>query len=105
MQAGSAYKLHKDWGDKPCDHPHIAPEYVQGSNTGDFCCTTCGKAFGSVEEWEKGQTKGQKNQPSIPPSLTNSIDAGDPNSAVSMTKSIVADYAKKDQKTPRTFNG
>ena len=31
------------WGDKPCDHPHIVLERFLGRTTGGQACTVCGQ--------------------------------------------------------------
>lgn len=43
MQHNKAQELVKEWGDKPCEHPHIEKEYYLGAQTGDYVCTTCGE--------------------------------------------------------------
>lgn len=52
-----AEELRKEWGNKPCSHPHLEPEthlgygYVQ-EKTGDYVCTVCGQDF-TKEERDK----------------------------------------------------
>ena len=36
-----------------CSHHDIEKEYILGSHTGDYVCTTCGEAFFSKDEWKK----------------------------------------------------
>lgn len=51
MYIDEAEKLRKEWGDKPCNHPHIEREYYRATKetgnvptkTGDWVCTQCGK--------------------------------------------------------------
>lgn len=50
IQNEETRKLSKQWGDKPCDHPHLEKEYYLGTATGDYVCTTCGAA-GSGRNW------------------------------------------------------
>ncbi|MFZ3473078.1 hypothetical protein ACODT3_10910 [Streptomyces sp. 4.24] len=41
-------RAQQEWaakGSPPCDHPHIEKERIQGSDTGDKVCTTCGQCF------------------------------------------------------------
>lgn len=44
MQAKKADHLREKWGDKPCDHPRLEREIMHGAPTGDYVCTTCGRA-------------------------------------------------------------
>jgi hypothetical protein len=32
-----------EWGDRPCDHPHIVEERYLGMTTGTSACTVCGQ--------------------------------------------------------------
>lgn len=43
MQSDKAMKLRERWGSRPCLHPSIDREYIQGSQTGDYVCTQCGR--------------------------------------------------------------
>ena len=52
MQLKDAAQLRKDRGDEPCDHPNIEKEYYLGAQTGDYVCTSCGKA-GWGPDWNK----------------------------------------------------
>ncbi len=45
MTLEEAKALRESWGDKPCDHPSFADEYMFGSKTGDFVCEQCGRSF------------------------------------------------------------
>lgn len=42
MKMKEALKLQEQWGDQPCEHPHIEKEYHLGAATGEYACTTCG---------------------------------------------------------------
>ena len=42
MQRKDAEKLRKEWGNKPCNHPHIDKLYELGFHT-DYVCTQCGE--------------------------------------------------------------
>lgn len=53
MQFKDAQTLKKEWGDKPCSHPTITKEYVLGTSTGDYVCTTCGRAYPNRSDFEK----------------------------------------------------
>jgi hypothetical protein len=44
MRTQRAEELRKEWGAKPCSHPHLEKEYFQGMPTGAFVCTKCGEA-------------------------------------------------------------
>jgi len=54
MQALDAYRLLKERGDKPCDHPHLSEEFYLSARTGDWACTTCGEAWPG-NDWNKKQ--------------------------------------------------
>lgn len=56
MQASQAEKLHRGWGDKPCNHTSLAKEYELGSATGDYVCTQCGKS-GWGSDWAEESRK------------------------------------------------
>jgi hypothetical protein len=56
MQFKEANRLRDEWGSKPCNHPGIEKEYYWGAQTGDYVCTTCGKAFSSHQEWESSRS-------------------------------------------------
>lgn len=45
MQLSEAKKIRKAWGKKPCNHPNTEKEYFLGSATGDYVCTSCGRAI------------------------------------------------------------
>ncbi|MFT6420957.1 MAG: hypothetical protein ACJA0O_001489 [Porticoccus sp.] len=45
MTLEEAKALRESWGDKPCNHPSFADEYMFGSKTGDFVCEQCGRSF------------------------------------------------------------
>ena len=54
MDYKKAEELRKEWGDKPCSHPHLEPETHLGSEfvavkTGDYVCTICGQDFTQEE--------------------------------------------------------
>ncbi|MBT2724363.1 hypothetical protein [Bacillus sp. ISL-46] len=55
MQNNDARELQEEWKakeNKPCSHPQIEKEYILGSQTGDFVCSTCGYE-GTKETFEK----------------------------------------------------
>ncbi|MEH7374467.1 hypothetical protein [Neobacillus drentensis] len=55
MQNSAARELKEEWkekGNKPCSHPQIVKEYILGSQTGDYVCSTCGYE-GTKETFEK----------------------------------------------------
>ncbi|MFE0103674.1 hypothetical protein [Streptomyces sp. NPDC059009] len=48
MEMDDATRLQKEWkakGSPACDHPHVEKERVNGADTGDKVCTTCGQTF------------------------------------------------------------
>jgi hypothetical protein len=52
MQMKKAERLSKQWenkGNPPCDHPVLDKEYIEGFDTGDRVCTTCGQCFAPSE--------------------------------------------------------
>lgn len=52
MQTNEAAELRKKWGDKPCNHEQLEPEYYLGAHTGDYSCKKCGETrWGN--EWNK----------------------------------------------------
>lgn len=59
MQMNKAGALREKWGDKPCDHPSLDKEYELGAATGDYVCTTCGKA-GWGRDWVTKESKESK---------------------------------------------
>lgn len=52
MQIDDAKQLRSEFKGA-CNHPWIEPEYDMGASTGDYRCSTCGKCFGSEEEWRQ----------------------------------------------------
>jgi hypothetical protein len=64
MQMKQAIALRKRWeakGNPPCEHPNLDKEYIEGFDTGDRVCTTCGKSF-APSELEQ-DTKTYKRRP------------------------------------------
>ena len=59
MQMYQADEIREAWGNKPCDHPTLQPEYILGGQTGDYVCTVCGKV-GPGPDWNK-KSQQQKN--------------------------------------------
>lgn len=49
IQFDEANEIEKNWGNKPCSHPHITKEYNRSSQTGDYRCTQCGATFTEQE--------------------------------------------------------
>jgi hypothetical protein len=62
MDAVRAAKLRRDWDGKPCDHAALEPEYMNGIQTGDYVCMTCGES-GIGRDWNK--KTGSKPRPPI----------------------------------------
>ena len=60
MQLEEAKALRESWGDKPCNHPSFADEYMFGSKTGDFVCEQCGQTFTKREKDKLGQATNPK---------------------------------------------
>lgn len=44
IQYIEAQQLRKNWGNKPCEHKDWLKEYYNGTSTGDYICSQCGKA-------------------------------------------------------------
>jgi hypothetical protein len=66
MQIEKAIELRRRWiakGDPPCDHPHLDKEYDLGADTGDYVCTTCGKA-GWDSDWPQREREEEKSKAS-----------------------------------------
>lgn len=59
MQMKEAAESRERWGGKPCDHPNLDKEYELGTATGDYVCTTCGKA-GWGRDWAERERKESK---------------------------------------------
>ena len=57
MQFKDAQILKKEWGNKPCSHPEITKEYVLGTSTGDYVCTTCGTTYPNRNDFKKDNKK------------------------------------------------
>lgn len=53
MQAEKAAELRKAWGKKVCKHLKLEKEYINGADTGDLVCTTCGEARWATEWRQK----------------------------------------------------
>ena len=52
MQADKAERLRRQWiakGSPPCEHAHLDKEYMEGMDTGDKVCITCGESFAPSE--------------------------------------------------------
>lgn len=48
MDVSETKRLQKDWeakGNPPCEHPRLEKERMNGAQTGDQVCTTCGAEF------------------------------------------------------------
>lgn len=48
MDPQETTRLQEAWaakGSPPCDHPHTVKERLNGMQTGDKVCTTCGEEF------------------------------------------------------------
>jgi len=60
MDVQDAEKIRKQWGDKPCDHPHLEKEYYLGAATGDYVCTQCG-CSGDGSDWPLKEKKRKEN--------------------------------------------
>jgi hypothetical protein len=49
MQMSEAYRRQREWGEMPCGHRSVEPEYYLGSHTGDHVCIVCGNVVESDE--------------------------------------------------------
>jgi hypothetical protein len=59
MQMKKAEQLRKQWeskGNPLCDHPVLDKEYIEGFDTGDRVCTTCGQCFAPSELEQEPKT-------------------------------------------------
>ncbi|MGE7954821.1 hypothetical protein [Lysinibacillus xylanilyticus] len=56
MQLEEARDLRERWGEKLCNHPDLTKEYYLGTQTGDYVCTTCGKARWG-RDWNKTKSE------------------------------------------------
>ncbi|WP_405506295.1 hypothetical protein OG323_05910 [Streptomyces cyaneofuscatus] len=48
MDMADASRLQQDWaakGSPPCEHPQLEKERLNGMDTGDKICNTCGQTF------------------------------------------------------------
>ena len=64
MQIKEAVALRKRWGNQPCNHPVLDKEYDLGISTGDYVCTTCGRA-GWGSDWNAREHESKKNTDTI----------------------------------------
>jgi hypothetical protein len=65
MQSDDARQLREEWarkGNSPCDHPELDKEYYLGSGTGDYVCTTCGRA-GWDSDWPQRERAAKGKEP------------------------------------------
>jgi hypothetical protein len=61
MQMLKATEIRKSWGNKPCDHPHLAKEYHFGTATGDYICTQYGES-GWDSDWPTKEKASKKEK-------------------------------------------
>ena len=61
MQLSEARELQKMRGNMPCDHPELEKEYHLGMSTGDYVCTTCGKADRG-SDWNQNRDRPSKKE-------------------------------------------
>jgi hypothetical protein len=53
MQMLKATEIRKSWGNKPCDHSHLAKEYHFGTATGDMSAHNVASQDGTVTSLQK----------------------------------------------------
>jgi hypothetical protein len=52
MEYYNIQKIKEDWGDKPCEHPHLEKMYYTGAFLTVYGCTQCGKEFTIAQKFE-----------------------------------------------------
>lgn len=57
MEYYVAQKVKDEWGNKPCEHPHLEREYYGGAFLINWICTQCGKEFTIAQKMEMDQDK------------------------------------------------
>jgi hypothetical protein len=57
MEFYTALKLKEEWGDKPCDHPHLEKVYYSGAYLVNYVCTRCGTDFTIAQKLEMDETR------------------------------------------------
>jgi hypothetical protein len=50
MTAEEGKMLRKAWVGDKCNHSQVDKEYINGTHTGDYICTQCGKEFTQEEK-------------------------------------------------------
>ena len=60
MEYLEAQRIKAEWGDKPCDHPHLEKEYYVGAFLTNYVCTTCGKEFTIPQKMEMYEIRRKK---------------------------------------------
>jgi transposase-like protein len=63
MEYLEAQKIKAEWGDKPCDHPHLEKEYYSGAFLTNYVCTTCGREFTIPQKMEMYEKRRKKAHP------------------------------------------
>ncbi len=64
MEFNQSLKLKEQWGNKPCDHPHVEKVYYAGAFILNYSCTMCGTDFtvAAKLELEQMRKKGKGNR-------------------------------------------
>jgi hypothetical protein len=57
MEYLEAIRVKAEWGDKPCDHPHLEKEYYTGAFLTNYICTQCGQEFTIAQKMEMYQLR------------------------------------------------
>jgi hypothetical protein len=52
MEYNKMLKIRQEWGDKPCDHPHLEKVYYVGAFLLNYTCTQCGTEFTIAQKLE-----------------------------------------------------
>jgi len=52
MEYYTAQKIKMEWGEKPCDHPHLEREYYSGAFLTNYVCVECGTEFSIAQKME-----------------------------------------------------
>jgi hypothetical protein len=63
MEYFVALKVKEEWGDKPCNHPHLEKEYYTGAFLTNYVCSQCGTEFTIPQKMEMYQERKKSAKP------------------------------------------
>lgn len=59
MEYYALQQLKENWGEKPCDHPHLEKVYYAGAFLIAYACTSCGEEFTIARKMEMDEMRRQ----------------------------------------------